>query len=212
MYFKDPERKAQAVIIWLHGLGANPQDMEGLSQELGLSQPVRHIYLSAPTRAVTLNQGIEMPAWYDIFGLNLEDRDDIEGILASTAMLHQVIYQQLAQGFVSQQVFIAGFSQGAALALYAGLSFPHSLGGILALSGYLPGQASLKPVQEKNIPIFFAVGRYDDVVYPQWTKQGVEKIREMGFVQLQECEYPMGHMVCPQEIRDISAWLNTHLA
>jgi phospholipase/carboxylesterase len=211
MYFKDPEPKAQAVIIWLHGLGSNPQDMEGLALELGLSAPVRHIFLAAPIRPVTINQGLETSAWYDIYGMNFQDRDDLEGMTASMESVHQAIHQQLVEGFANQNIFIAGFSQGAALALFAGLSYPATLGGLLVLSGYLPCRNHLSYVQDKNIPIFFGMGRYDDLVLPLWTEQSIQHIKNEGYSNLQVQNYAMGHSVCPQEIRDMSAWLNAHI-
>lgn len=211
MYFKDPEQKAQAVIIWLHGLGASPQDMEGLAIELGLSKPVRHVFLAAPQRPVTCNQGLVMPAWYDIFGFGLAARDDLAGIAVSTANLHAVIGQQMDQGFASEQIFLAGFSQGAALAWYAGLSYNLALAGVMALSGYLPAQQQLVFQQDLQLPIFVGLGRFDEVVLPAWTENAIAKIQEAGYLKIEQQNYPMGHTVCSQEIRDMSAWLNAHI-
>jgi len=211
MYFKDPEHKAQAVIIWLHGLGASPQDMEGLALELSLSKPVRHVFLAAPQRPVTCNQGYVMPAWYDIVGFGLQARDDLAGIAASTQMLHEVIAQQITEGFHSEQIFLAGFSQGGALALYAGLECFQNLGGLVVLSGYLPAQQQLRCQQDVQIPIFVGAGGLDEVVLPAWTQAAVMKVQEMGYLNVQQQNYPMGHAVCSQEIRDMSAWFNAHI-
>jgi len=211
MYFKEPIAKAQAVIIWLHGLGSNPQDMEGLANELSLSVAVRHVFLQAPIRPVTINNHYEMPAWYDIYGMSFQDREDIEGITQSQVMLHKVIKQQVAEGIPSQHIYLAGFSQGAAVALYSGLSFEHSLGGLLILSGYLPCQQHLAIQQSTALPIFFALGQFDDVVLPQWSQQSLLSIQQFGFTTIYLKEYPMGHSVCAQEIGDMSVWLNTHI-
>jgi phospholipase/carboxylesterase len=211
MYFKEPATKAQAVVIWLHGLGSNPQDMEGLAGELDCTVAIRHIFLAAPIRPVTINNGYEMPAWYDIYGMSFQDREDIVGITQSQQLLHKVIEQQIADDIPSHHIYLAGFSQGAAVALFSGLSFHTSLGGLLVLSGYLPCQTQLQVQQAKTLPIFFAVGQYDDMVLPQWSQQSVLSVQKMGFEHIHIKEYPMGHSVCAQEISDMSVWLNTHI-
>lgn len=207
MYIKDPLTKAQAVVIWLHGLGSNPEDMAGLAQELAVSAPIRHVFLAAPIRPVTINQGMMMPAWYDILGVSLLDRQDYQGIAASQQLVMKAIEQQLAQGFTSQQIYLAGFSQGAAVALYSALSCVHTLGGLMVLSGYLPCVDKLSIQQSIDCPMFFAMGMYDDVVMPVWSKQSVKMLQEHGFNKLQAMEYPMAHAVCATEIKDISLWL-----
>lgn len=208
MYFKEPETQAQAVVIWLHGLGSNPQDMEGLALELRLEYAVRHIFLAAPIRPVTINHGMHMPAWYDIYGSSLNDREDYSGISQSQAIVHEVLSQQIEEGIASQSIYIAGFSQGAAIALYSALSFGQNLGGVMALSGYLPCQAHLQIQQNQEIPIFMGIGQFDDVVLPKWTNHASEYIQKSGFKHIQHKEYPMGHSVCTEEVRDISQWLN----
>lgn len=207
MYIKDPLTKAQAVVIWLHGLGSNAEDMAGLAQELTLNVPVRHVFLSAPIRSVTINQGMMMPAWYDILGASLLDRQDYLGMTASLQQVLKAIEQQLEQGFKSQQIYLAGFSQGAAVALYSALSYAQSLGGVMVLSGYLPCADRLSLIQPCHCPIFFGIGMYDDVVMPIWSKQSVKMLEDKGFNQLQVKEYPMAHSVCAAEITDISLWL-----
>ncbi len=210
MYFKEPETQAQAqaVVIWLHGLGSNPQDMEGLAQELHLEAPVRHIFLAAPIRPVTINNGMHMPAWYDIYGVSLKDREDYPGVSHSQHIVHEVLSQQIAEGFSSQSLYIAGFSQGAAIALYSALSFGGNLGGVMALSGYLPCQNHLEIKQPSKMPIFMGIGRFDDVVLPKWTYHALENIQQSGFNNIEHKEYPMGHSVCAEEVHDISQWLN----
>lgn len=211
MYFKEPKTQAQAVVIWLHGLGSNPQDMEGLVQELNLNVAIKHIFLAAPVRPVSINRGMRMPAWYDIYGPTLQDREDIDGVTQSQHILHEVIQQQMTEGVPSQSIYIAGFSQGAAIALYSGLSFAEDLGGVIVLSGYLPCKAHLAVKQNKNLSIFVGVGQFDDVVLPPWTYHALETIQGLGFHNIQHLEYPMGHSVCEEEVQDISQWLNVHI-
>ena len=207
MYIKEPLEKAQAVVIWLHGLGSNPDDMAGLSQALSITHPIRHIHLAAPMRPVTINQGYMMPAWYDIIGDNLTDRQDLIGIMASTQSVHEVIEAQLIQGILSHQIFVAGFSQGAAISLFAGLSYHKDIGGIVALSGYLPCVENLNICQRKKLPIFMGVGRQDEIVLPAWTAKSESYLLGQGFNAIYKIDYNMGHSVCAKEIIDLSQWL-----
>lgn len=212
MYIKEPSEKAQAVVIWLHGLGSNPEDMSGLSQTLDISIPIRHVHLAAPMRPVTLNQGYVMPAWYDIVGPNLTDRQDIDGVLESVRMVHQMIDQHLTQGFLSTQIYVAGFSQGAAISLFSGLSYPQALGGIVALSGYLPCVEQLNIRQSTQLPIFMGLGRLDEVVLPAWTMESESYLKSQGFNAIDKMDYNMGHSVCVKEIVDLSQWLTQKIS
>ncbi|MDF1678088.1 MAG: carboxylesterase, partial [Legionellaceae bacterium] len=126
----EPNQKARACIIWMHGLGAGADDMAGLAKQLPLDVPVRHVALNASIRPVTLNQGMPMPAWYDILGMSFSDREDKAGILASEQMILKAIDAQIADGFASETIFLAGFSQGGAMALFTALRTTLSLGGV----------------------------------------------------------------------------------
>ena len=211
MYIKEPLTKAQAVVIWLHGLGSNPQDMAGLASQLQIDLPIRHVFLAAPIRPVTVNNGLRMPAWYDIVGVSLLDREDYHGVNQSQQMLHQAIEQQIQDGFHPRQIYVAGFSQGAAIALFGGLSCHQTLGGLLILSGYLPCRSQLEMKQDKNIPLFFAVGTNDDIVLPAWSQQTVSYLNDHDFKHVVLNRYPMTHAVCYEEIQDISTWLYQHI-
>jgi phospholipase/carboxylesterase len=206
MYIKEPSEKAQAVVIWLHGLGSSPDDMAGLSQALSIKNPIRHLHLAAPMRPVTINQGYVMPAWYDIIGDNLTDRQDLSGVKASTQMVHDVIEHQLTQGMLPHQIYVAGFSQGAAISLFAGLSCRQSIGGIVALSGYLPCVDHLNIYQRNKLPIFMGVGLQDEIVLPAWTAESESYLLGQGFNAIYKIDYNMGHSVCAKEIVDLSEW------
>ena len=207
VYVKDPQQQAQACVIWMHGLGADAQDMMGLATELPLTVAIRHVFIDAPVRPVTLNNHMPMRAWYDILGMKLTDREDSEGIKQSSTRIRQVIENQLAEGFVSEQIFLAGFSQGGAMALYTGLHSSIPLGGIIALSAYLPLASVCNIVLNLNTPLFVAGGLYDPLVLPAWTNQCVEVLRASGFRRIESREYPMEHTICVEEIRDIAQWL-----
>lgn len=208
VHIKDSQQPAQACVIWMHGLGADAQDMMGVAEQLPLSVPVRHVFLDAPIRPVTLNNRMPMRAWYDIVGFKLSDREDKEGILESEGIIRQAIEQQLAQGMQSQQIFLAGFSQGGAMALYAGLRTDAPLAGIIALSSYLPLAAECSKPRHLMTPIFMAMGQFDPIVIPAWSKQTHAWLMACGLQKMAWHEYPMEHSICNQEIRDLSQWLS----
>lgn len=206
---KEPSSKAKACIIWMHGLGADAQDMLGLATQMQWSSvATRHIFLNAPTRPVTINHGMSMPAWYDICGTALTDREDSDGIRNSAAFISKTIAQQRAQGIHSKAIFLCGFSQGGAMALYTGLHEEPPLGGIIALSAYLPLAASIKPQQSNAVPIFFAAGSLDPVVMPQWSDASERWLREQGYQNLCSQRYAIQHCISTQEIVDLQLWID----
>lgn len=211
VYIKDPQQQAQACVIWMHGLGADANDMAGLAAQLPLTVPVRHVFMDAPVRPVTLNNNMSMRAWYDIVGMKLTDREDRVGILQSEDLIRQVIAQQCADGFLSHQIFLAGFSQGAAMALRTGLHASMPLAGVVALSGYLPLSEECKPLLALNTPIWIAAGKFDPVVLPSWTKHSFDWLQGQGFQHVQWHEYPMEHTLCMEEIQDLANWLSSQV-
>lgn len=212
VYIKEPQQPAQACVIWMHGLGADAQDMAGLATQLPVTVAIRHVFIDAPVRPVTINNHMPMRAWYDIVGMQLTDREDHVGILQSESMIRQVIDEQLEEGFVSEQIFLAGFSQGGAMALFTGLQMTIPVAGIIALSAYLPLAAACSMSLDNRTPIFAAGGQYDPIVLPAWTKQTVASLQSRGFQQITWHEYPMEHAICAEEIQDLAQWLNKQVA
>jgi phospholipase/carboxylesterase len=204
----EPQQDAKACLVWMHGLGADAQDMVGAAQQLHFSTPVRQVFMNAPMRPVTLNQGMHMSAWYDIKGTSLTDREDAEGIKASAQSIEAVIQDQVQQGLETKNIFLVGFSQGGAMALYTGLCHAEALGGIVALSAYLPLAQEIQPVQCHSTPLFIAGGRFDPIVQPQWTNASEQWLRSKGYQTLFSQRYPMEHSICMEEIQDLQAWLS----
>jgi phospholipase/carboxylesterase len=197
--------------IWMHGLGADAQDMLSLAKELRLSVSAKHIALQAPIRPVTCNQGMPMSAWYDITELSERNEEDEQGVLASVNEIHRVIHQEMEAGFSSKQIVLAGFSQGGAMAFAAGLSAQEPLAAIISLSAYLPISEQMTPCQRKDIPIFVALGLHDEVVLPVWTARAVDWLKQQGFQDVSDYRYPMQHTVCFEEIMTLSYWISTHV-
>lgn len=208
MYVKETEPSPKACVIWLHGLGADASDMAGLAQQLPLSGVgIRHVFADAPVRSVTLNGGMPMRAWYDILGMKLTDREDKEGIEDSEARISQIVQEQIKEGFSSRQIFLAGFSQGGAMALFTALQMAEPLAGVIALSAYLPLLPSVRIQQPTQLPLFIAGGKFDPLVLPLWTRATADWLQSRGFAQLSWHQYDMEHSVCMEEIEDMASWL-----
>lgn len=196
----------QAAVIWLHGLGADGHDFEPIVPELRLAHPVRFVFPHAPMRPVTINQGMRMRAWYDIFQFGGGPEDEA-GIRASQQLLENRIASEKKRGV--SQIVLAGFSQGGAIALQTALRHPERLAGVLALSTYLPLAATLQAERSqanRDLPIFMAHGQYDDIIPLSRAEQSRQMLARLGY-PVQWRAYPMPHSVCPEEIGHISAFL-----
>lgn len=200
-----------AAVIWLHGLGADGNDFVPIVQQLNLPTDlaIRFVFPNAPIRPITINQGVEMPGWYDITSLSIVDREDADGIRESSDAILQICKQQEEQGIDSTRIILAGFSQGGAIALHCGLRYPAPLAGIMALSTYLP-QCTILDTRDtatnRAVPVFMAHGQQDDVVAPTYGRLSRERLQDAGY-KVSWHEYAMAHSVCMEEILDIKNWL-----
>ncbi len=204
-----------AAVIWLHGLGASGDDFAAIVPELDLNgcAPIRFVFPHAPTMPVTINNGYVMPAWYDIFAADLVRREDAPGIQASARAIEALIADQVARGVRPEHIVLAGFSQGCAMALHTGLRHPARLAGIMALSGYLPLAGSLAAERHpanQHTPIYMAHGTVDPVVVLARAEDSRKALEALGY-PVQWHTYPMPHSVHPQEVADISRFLQTVL-
>jgi phospholipase/carboxylesterase len=202
-------KNPQYSIIWLHGLGADGQDFVPIADELELPVAVRYIFPHAPMRPVTINGGFVMRAWYDISGSNIAAQQDAAGIRASQSLVETLVAQEAAHGIAPQHIFLAGFSQGGAIALHTALRQTAPLGGVLALSAYLPlAESAARELSEQSraTPVFMAHGRSDPVIPWSLGAASREALQNLGYT-VEWHEYPMQHSVCEEELRDIEAWL-----
>ena len=203
-------------VIWLHGLGADGTDFEPVVPHLGLPAVpgIRFVFPHAPAIPVICNGGYVMPAWYDIVSLEPLNRTiDETGVLRSRDAVRALIARENARGIPSERVFLAGFSQGGAVAYLTALTHRERLAGIIALSTYLPTpEIAFDEASEENrkIPIFAAHGDEDDVVSPMLGRQARDLLRQHGYDPAWK-EYPMPHSVCLEEIVDIGNWLRPRL-
>ena len=200
-----------AAVIWLHGLGASGDDFAAIVPELDLTgcRPIRFVFPHAPVMPVTINNGYAMPAWYDIFAPDLVRREDAAGIARSELAIEALIAREVARGIPARNIVLAGFSQGCAMTLHAGLRHPERLAGLMALSGYLPLASTLEAERHAanaDTPIFMAHGRADPVVVLARAEASRQALEALGY-KVQWHTYPMPHSVHPQEIADISRFL-----
>ena len=206
-----PRDKADACVIWMHGLGADGHDFEPIVPELGLpaGSAVRFIFPNAPVRPVTVNGGLPMRAWYDIINIGVKADEDVEGTRESEAQIIRLIERESERGVPAAKIVLAGFSQGGAIALHTGVRYSQRLAGIMALSTYVPLRGLLEeerhPVNA-DVPIFMAHGSFDGVVPFDYGKLSRDLLKSLGYA-VDWHEYAMEHSVNMQEVRDIGAWL-----
>lgn len=200
-------------VIWLHGLGADGNDFVPILPELVRSgwPTIRFVFPHAPVRAVTINGGARMRAWYDIVGMDLASRADTAGVNESVAQVQELIDRQIDRGVPASRIILAGFSQGGAITLTYGLRAATPLAGLVALSTYLPDPANaaaqLAPAAASQ-PVFMGHGSSDPVVALALGEQSMAALRSLGFA-VQMHRYPMQHSVCGEEIADLADWLET---
>ena len=207
----EPAGEADASVIWLHGLGADGHDFEPVVDQLqdAASRATRFVFPHAPMQPVTINGGMMMRAWYDILDMQIERRVDVEGVARSAAIAEQLIAEQCAAGIEPRRIVLAGFSQGGAIALHAGLRHGQRLAGIMALSTYLPVREGLEDevsAANRDVPVLLAHGSQDPVVPLSASESSRVLLRSLGY-RVQCNTYPMPHSVCAEQLRDISCWL-----
>jgi len=193
-----------ASVIWMHGLGDDGNGWSEVVPALNLPQSlaVRFIFPHAPVIAVTINNGMRMRAWYDIRQANLSERADLEGVRTSQAHVDALIAREVSRGIAARRVILAGFSQGGAIALYAGVRYAERLGGVIGLSTYLVGfdrVAAEASAANRDVPIFMAHGTLDGVVQLAWAERSRDALRAGGW-DVEWHTYPIEHSAVIDEI------------
>ena len=203
--------KTEYTIIWLHGLGADGNDFVPLVPELRLpeSLAIKFIFPHAPVRPITLNNGYEMRAWFDMFSLDRNNNTDESDLLTTVGWINQFIDREIENGVPSTNILLAGFSQGGVIALHAGLRYFKKLAGVMALSTYVPFDENLfkqTSSEQNGLPIFAAHGMRDPVIPVASWQDYVPKLEVQGF-DVEAHSYDMEHSLCAQEVKDVSQWL-----
>jgi phospholipase/carboxylesterase len=206
----------RATVIVLHGLGADGTDFLSFADELDLSAvgPVRWVFPRAPVIPVTINGGARMRAWYDILGADLARREDAAGLRSSFDAVHTLLDREVARGMPAGRIVLAGFSQGCAVTLGAGLRYGQRLAGLAGLSGYLPlddTTGAERTHANALTPVFLGHGQRDGVVPLARGAEARDALQALG-MDVQWHAYPMEHSVCLEEVRDLERWLQRVLA
>ena len=199
-------------VLWLHGLGADGHDFEPIVPQLVARDwpAIRFVFPHAPVRPVTVNGGMRMRAWYDILGLEIANRQDEPGIRDSIRHVERLIDRESLRGVDESRLILAGFSQGGAIALAAGVRHRRTLAGIVALSTYLPLGDRTEPelhAANRNTPVWFGHGELDPVVPARLGQMSCEWLRARGY-PVEWHTWPMPHSVCAEEIDALRDWLS----
>ncbi|WP_349677610.1 alpha/beta hydrolase [Idiomarina sp. UBA4206] len=205
----EPAGTADAVIIWLHGLGASGNDFVPMTEHLKFANAqVRFLFPHAPQMPVTINQGMVMPAWYDITDMSIDRQIDSKQLRKSAAKVHAMIDEQIAHGIDSKRIIIAGFSQGGAVGYEAALTYPKPLAGLMAHSTYFATADDIQ-VNEANaqLPILVQHGTQDPVVPEVLGQKACAILKEKGFSVTNQT-YPMPHSLCLEQVQDMQKWLD----
>jgi len=205
-----------AVVIWLHGLGDDGRGWSEIVPALNLpaATRVRFLFPHAPVIPVTINRGYPMRAWYDIRENDFNERADIAGVKRSQADVEALIAREKARGVAAQRIVLAGFSQGGAIALYAGLRHAERLAALVALSTYVIAPAAVPTeaaAANRDVPIFMAHGAQDPVVQFRWGLSSRDILVAAGYA-VEWHTYVMPHSAVPEEIDAVSRFLVRVLA
>jgi phospholipase/carboxylesterase len=202
----------QWALLWLHGLGADGNDFAPIVPELLRPHwpAIRFVFPHAPVQPITINNGVPMRAWYDIVSMDFRSRADAAGVAASVQALDTLIDQQVAAGIPAERILLAGFSQGGAVILSAVLLRSRPIGGLIALSTYLPDPetaAAQRAPDGIRPPVFMAHGVQDPVIPQAIAAHTAQTLKDLGF-PLEWHSYPMAHQVCAEELEALGDWLD----
>lgn len=210
-----PAGQADAAVIWLHGLGDSGDGFAPIVPELRLpkSSGIRFLFPHAPVRPITINGGMQMRGWYDIKTWDLNDRADETGVRESAAAVTALIDKLIEQGIAANRILLAGFSQGGVIALHLLPRLPYKLAGVMALSTYMAVPGKLKEemtTANKSTAVLVNHGTHDEVVPYSAGQAAFNALKFAGF-NVNWAEYRMGHSVCPQQIADVSRFIQQQL-
>ncbi|MCL2207941.1 MAG: alpha/beta hydrolase [Fibromonadales bacterium] len=206
---KETAKNPNATVIWLHGLGADGHDFADIAPELGLPQgaAIRFIFPHAPIMPVSINNGYEMHAWFDIIHMDLEQEPDIEGIEKSSKLIDELIDAEIEKGISSEKIILIGFSQGGVIALHTATRYGKKLAGAASLSAFFP-TAQTMPLNAVNskIPVFFGHGNFDNVLPAELSQKAFEFLLANGN-PVERYTYHMQHSVCMEELQVLGKWI-----
>ncbi|KAI8076790.1 Phospholipase/carboxylesterase/thioesterase [Halteromyces radiatus] len=209
--------KHTATVLFFHGLGDSGHGWSFLADELsGLFPYVKWVLPNAPAKPITLNAGFQMPAWFDLTGLDkssLKDEDQ-KGMLESLASVNQLIRQEVDNGIPADRILVGGFSQGGVMSLLTGLTSEYKLSGIIGCSCWLAMADKMKMMgsdANKKTPILMCHGDMDSVVQYQFGEESAERLQQYGYDVTFKKYRGLAHSANPEEIQDIAKFIKDRL-
>lgn len=204
----------RSAIVWMHGLGADGHDFEPIVPHLGLKdRGVRFVFPHAPRRAVTINGGLLMPAWFDVRSQDFGADIDASGIRASVVQVEALIAREKERDVPAGRILLAGFSQGGVIALCTALRHPERLAGVMGLSTFLTAEVLVEgdlSAANAGLPVFMGHGDEDPMIPIAWAAAARDRLLALGHPVAWK-SYPMAHQVCAEEIADLAAWIRERL-
>lgn len=209
-----PRGQHKGTLIFLHGLGDQGHGWADAFGSEARHDNIKAICPHSAERPVTLNMGMRMPAWYDLFGLDATSREDERGIQAAAQYVHQLIDAEISAGIPSTQIAVGGFSMGGALAIYAGLTYPKKLGAIVGLSSFFLQRTKFPGSYTANnaTPIFLGHGSSDFLVPLQIGQMSEQLIKQFNPHVEMHIYRGMQHSSSTEEMRDLKTFLSNHIA
>ncbi|KAJ5067007.1 acyl protein thioesterase family [Anaeramoeba ignava] len=205
----------KSTMIFLHGLGDVGQSWAPLAYFIQEKIPsMKFIFPTAETRAVTINSGMKMPAWYDLDSLSSRSQKELIGLEESSSRLEKIVKQEKQANSIGS-IFVGGFSQGGALALFTSLlRLNQKIDGILGLSCYMPKPhlfpKELRP-ENKDTSILLCHGDSDPMVLPEWGKSTFNLLKNQN-LKIEQKIYPfLQHDINRDELDDIREWIEKRL-
>jgi lysophospholipase-2 len=171
---------------------------------------MQYLCPTAPTIPVTLNLGFQMPSWFDIRSLDMDGAEDESGIKVAASRVHGMINNEIKNGVPAKRIILGGFSQGGALALYAGLTYPEALGGIVGLSCWLPLSKQFPTARKcpDTVPIFLAHGDADPIVSYKYGQLSSNSLKQFMKHSSLKTYRGLQHQSCPEEVQDMKVSTN----
>lgn len=203
---RQPKVKAEKppVIILLHGIGSNEEDLFSFANQL----PDKFLVISA---RAPYEISLGSYAWYNVdfsAGKPIIHAEQQEKSRQTIIQFIQELKKEFA--FDEKNVFLCGFSQGAIMSYSVGLTRPDVVHGIAVLSGRLADEVKpMIPSKEKlqHLKVFISHGTNDNTLSIDYARTGLTFLKTLNINPVYK-EYAEGHTINNEMLADLINWLN----